>query len=203
MHHVILTGMTIALTMLSTCSAGVSFRPLSTQRVSSWLQGLRWEPGTQWKQEWAGENVWLLRPLEECLGGQESTRLCLCGVRRLSRCFWCCERTGWKVSPDFSVITYVLFIVMWLNLSWSWHALSCSGTCVACGCVWSYPQGRNAQGAVFLLHLGTDARVTTSGDAVLRPDEGKHSLLPSSFQVTLLFYSQSHLLMCTSEYENI
>lgn len=91
-----------------TCYAGVSFRPLSAQRVSSWLQGLRWESGTQRKQEWVGENIWLLRSLEECLGGQESTRLCLCGVWRFPRCFWCCERTGWKVNQHFSIIAVVL-----------------------------------------------------------------------------------------------
>lgn len=72
--------------------------------------------------------------------------------------------------------TFQLLLLPFLVLCFIWscisHVISCPGTCVACGCVLSYPMGKNVNGAVFLLHLGADARVKTSGDAVLRRDAG-------------------------------
>lgn len=57
------------------------------------------------------------------------------------------------------------------------NVIPCSETCVAVECVLSYPLGKSAQGAVFLLHLGIDAPVKISGDAVLLLDAGMNFFL--------------------------
>lgn len=80
------------------------------------------------------------------------------------------------------------------------NVISCSETCVAVECVLSYPLGKSAQGAVFLLHLGIDAPVKISGAAVLLLDAGMHLFLLTFLRCFfLMFYSQSHLLKFTSD----
>lgn len=82
------------------------------------------------------------------------------------------------------------------------NVISCSETCVAAECVLSYPLGKSAQGAVFLLHLGIDAPVKISGDAVLLLDAGMHLFthFPQMFFFFFfMFHSQSPLLKFTSE----
>lgn len=197
-----LTCVVTSTMLFLTFHVAVSCRPLSTQRVSSWLQGLCWQSGTQRKQEWVGENVRLLWSLEKCLGGQEPTGLCLRGVWRLSRCIWCRERTGWKVNQHFSVIAIILSCpVFYLVLH-----LSCD------------VMPRNLCGMRVRVELSNGEKRQRSRipppswsrrpreDFRRRSPQARRRYLPSLpnfLRFTFLFYSQSHLLMFTSEYENI
>lgn len=66
------------------------------------LQSLCGWPGQWCCQGGAGASLQLLWPAKKCVGGQEPTGLCLCGVWRPQGCRGCCERHGWKVSGNTS-----------------------------------------------------------------------------------------------------
>lgn len=103
----------------------VYFRPCSSQRLSPWLQGLRWEPRKQWKQDRVRKSIWVLWSVKKCLGCSESSRVCFCRVWRSQRCVWCCERTGRKVTLVV-VCVVVLFVVLCsLFLFWFFFLFVC------------------------------------------------------------------------------
>lgn len=160
----------------------LSFRPCSSQRLSPWLQGLRWESRKQWKQDRVRKSLWVLWSFKKRLGCQESPRLCFCWVWRSQRCIWCCERTGWKVMPSAHFLVVVSFFCLFVFFE-NFHtcAFFCLEPCVAVACVLSYPLEKSALGAVALLHPGIDALVKILGDVVLQSDAGMYFLLKDSF----------------------
>ena len=106
---------------LFTSNVGLELKTSSSQRQSEWIdvytfsflqnvartswrhrmQGIRRRPCKGCHRERFREGIQLLWTFEKCLGGPQSTWLCLYRVWRSTWCGWRSERTGWHVWVDF------------------------------------------------------------------------------------------------------